>query len=199
MTDLITLAQARASLRVPASQTVDDADLTDLITSATAIMEDLCGPIISRPGDDWLDGGGCTVRLLQAPILSVTTVTESYGAGYTRTLTAQPLDGTGFDSFGYTVDLVDGILTRRVSGIATPFVNGRRNIHVTYTAGRSSVPNNIQRATRRLVRWLWQTEMQGQRPSGSAPEAVSTSPSGFDVPNAVKTICAGELRIPGIA
>jgi len=198
MADLITLAQARASLRVPVGQTVDDADLQDLITSATAAMEDLCGPILSRACDEWHDGGAPTVRLLQAPTTAITTVTESYGAGYNRVLTLQALDGGAFDAFGYTVDLVDGIITRRIAGRAAPFVGGRRNIHVVYTAGRASVPVNLQRATRRLVRWLWQTEMQGQRPANSSPETIATTPSGYQVPTVIKVLCGAELRVPGI-
>jgi hypothetical protein len=196
---IISLAQARSSLRIPAGQTVDDEDLRELIAAATVIMEDLCGPIVSRACDETHDGGYLTVRLLQAPAISVTSVKESYGAGYTRTLTAQPLDGATFDAFGYTVDLTDGILTRRMSGIAGPFMNGRRNIHVTYTAGRSIVRPNLIRATRRLVRFLWQQEMQGQRPNGQAPEsmATSTTPSGYLVPNAIKAWCADDLRTVG--
>lgn len=198
MTGIITLQQARTSLRIPAGQTVDDADLQDLIDSATGPMEDLCGPILSRACDEWHDGGWKTVRLLQAPAISVTAVIECYGAGYARTLNEQALDGGAFDAFGYTVDLVDGVITRRISGQAGFFIGGSRNIHVTYTAGRATVPPNLIRATRRLVRWLWQTEMQGQRPSGATPEAVSTTPSGYAVPNAVVELCAAERRLPGL-
>jgi hypothetical protein len=196
---IISLAEARASLRLPAGQTVDDEDLRSLIVSATVVMEDLCGPIVSRACDETHDGGYLTVRLLQAPIMSVQTVTESYGAGYNRTLTAQPLDGSTFDTYGYTVDKDDGILERRFSGVAGPFMVGRRNIHVTYTAGRTVVRPNLIRATRRLVRFMWQQEMQGQRPNGQTPEqvATSTTPSGYLVPNAVKALCADDLRTVG--
>ena len=196
---IISLAEARSSLRLPAGQTVDDEDLRSLIGAATVVMEDLCGPIVSRACDETHDGGHLTVRLLQAPIISVTAVKESYGAGYTRALTEQALDGATFDAFGYTVDKDDGVLTRRMSGVAGPFMNGRRNIHVTYTAGRSVVRSNLIRATRRLVRFMWQQEMQGQRPNGQAPEqvATSTTPSGYLVPNAVKALCADDLRTVG--
>jgi len=190
---VISLEQARKSLRMPAGQTIDDEDLRDLIASATAPIEDMCGPILARACDDWLDGGWDSVRLLQAPCIAITAVTESFGAGYTRTLTSQPLDGTTFDGYGYTVDLVDGLVIRRAMGTAAPFMTGRRNIHVTYTAGRVVIPQNLIRATRRLVRFMWQQEMQGQRPNGSSPEMVST-PSGYLVPNAIRTLCGAELK-----
>jgi hypothetical protein len=199
MTGIISLSEARAALRLPSTQDVDNADLQSLIDAATAPMEDLCGPILSRPCDDWLDGGWHTVHVLWAPVIAVTSVVECYGAGYARTLSAQPLDAGAFDAFGYTVDLVDGAVTRRVAGQASPFVAGRRNVHVVYTAGRATpVAPNLVRATRRLVRWLWQTEMQGQRPAGSTPENVSQTPNGYDVPTAVVRLCGADLRVPGI-
>jgi len=54
------------------------------------------------------------------------------------------------------------------------------------------------KATQRLVRFMYQQEFQGQRLNGSTPEAVSTTPSGYLVPNAVKTMCAAELRLRGV-
>ena len=198
---IISLAQARNAIRALPSQTADDEDLRLVIAAATGPMEDICGPIIARNCDEWHDGGGTMIRLLQAPAISITTVTESYGAGYFRTLTQQDLDAGSFDAFGYTVDLADAILTRRISGAAGRFADGRRNVHVTYVAGRATIPPNIIRATRRLVRWLWQTEMQGiSRPtSGQAVEATSTTPSGYRVPPSVIELCAAEAKIPGIA
>jgi hypothetical protein len=195
---LISLSQARAGLRLPVGQTVDDEDLRQLIAAAAGPMEDLCGPILARACDEWHDGGATSVRLLQAPAMSITAVVECYGAGYARPLTQQPLDGSTFDAFGYTVDLVDAIITRRASGTAVAFVAGRRNIHVTYPAGRAVISQNLLRATRRLIRWLWQTEMQGQRPTGQAPDQVTFTPAGFAVPNAVAELCAAERRLPGI-
>lgn len=192
---IISLAEARLALRnVSSASTATDEDLRSLIVSATAPMEDLCGAIVPRSCDEWHDGGGRTIALLNTPLTVVSAVAESYG-NFTRTLTLQELSGSSFDSYGYTVDLSTGILTRRTSGRDGAFAPGRRNVHVTYTAGRAVLPPNLISATRRLVRWLWQIEQQGQRPNGSAPDAATTStPSGFQVPTVVKVLCAGELR-----
>lgn len=197
---IISLAEARASLRLPSGQTVDDEDLRSLIASATPVMEDLCGPIIARAHTETYDGGARQLALIYNPVITVTSIIESYGASYVRTLTLQdPFAGTGFDSFGYTIDSVTGIVTRRAAGIAVPFASGTRNIQVVYTAGRALLPANIVRATRRLVRFMWQQEMQGQRPNGSVPDAAaSTTPSGYLVPNAVKALCGPELRNPAV-
>lgn len=196
---LISLAQARSSLgKLPGADVAKDEDLRSLIASATGPMEDICGAILAVDCDDWLDGGSSLLRLMDAPLIAVSSVVECYGAGYARTLTLQNLDAGSFDAYGYTVDLHDGTLFRRISGQLGPFAAGRRNVHVVYTRGRSVIPPNITRATRRLVRWLWQSEMQGGRPQGAQAEAVTVTPSGFAVPNAVIELCAAERRVVGM-
>lgn len=194
---IISLDEARKSLRQLATQ-IDNDDLRGLIAAATPVMEDICGPIVPITFDEWHDGGSRDVRLLQAPVLSITSVLEAYGAGYTRTLSQQNLDSGAFDAFGYTPDLLDGVITRRTSGVASPFAHGHRNVHVVYVAGRKPIPANIIRATRRLVRWLWATEMQGQRPTGQAMDSLVITPAGFAVPRDVVQLCGAEARIPGI-
>lgn len=191
---LISLAEARLGLTVPAAAVAKDDDLRTLITECTPIMEDICGPILPAAKDEWYDGGAGTVRLLYAPIISVTQVQESYG-NFTRTLTEQALNGSTFDAYGYTVDKVDGILQRRISGKQGIFQPGRRNVHVTYTAGRSVMTANLVLATRRLVRHLWQQEQQGFRPDFGSPEGTMVStPGGFLVPRVVVEACGAEAR-----
>lgn len=198
---LISLAEAKAAIGADryTAANADDEDLRSLIAGCRPIMEDICGPILPTPIDEWHDGGGPTVMTFKAPLLSVTTVTESYGSGYVRTLTNQPVDGGAFDSFGYTVDLKSGLIIRRTSGIAVAFARGHNNIRVTGVGGRAVMPANIARATRRLVRYLWQTEKQGQRQQGSRPEATAVTESGYLVPRAVIAWCGDEARTIGLA
>lgn len=190
---IIPLSYARTAIRALPTQTGDDEDLRDLLVAATGPMEDICGAIVPRPFDEWYDGGGMLIALDHSPVISVATVTESIGS--TRTLTAQPLDGVSMDAYGYTIDKDLGVLTRRAAGVATPFAPGRSNVHVTYTAGRQQVPWSILRATRRLVLWLWQTEVNGVRATGPAALATTTTPAGYAVPNAVIEMCGTEARI----
>lgn len=197
---IISLAQARKSLRLPVGAPVtltpDDEDLRDLIAAARGPMEDICGAILARPYDEWHDGGTSILRLMDAPMIEIASVVECHGAGYRRPLTQQVLDsGSSFDAYGYSADLRDGTLQRRVAGGTGCFLAGQRNIHVTGTAGRAVVSPHIVRATRRLVRWLWQSEMQGGRPAGTAPEAMTYTASGHAVPNAVIELCADERRV----
>jgi hypothetical protein len=196
---IIGLADARAAVGLPTSATAKDEQLRGYIAAATPLMEDIVGPILRRICADTYDGGAGTVRLLYAPVISVESVVESYG-NFTRTLTAQPLDGAGFDAYGYTVDLVDGILTRRVSGQRGIFQPGRRNILVSYTAGRTEIGENLIRAAQRLVRWLWEPEQGAVRPdltTGDSPVLAQT-PSGYSVPRDVIVLCGADVRIVGI-
>lgn len=195
---ILSLAQARSALGIAATVTAKDEDLRTFLAGITPIIEDIVGPVVARTRDEWHDGGAATIKTLFSPLISVTAVTESYGP-VTRTLTAQPLNGGPFDSYGFTVDLETGLLTRRIAGRAGTFRAGRQNVRVQYVAGRSVIPQNIVLAARRLVRHLWQSEQQGLRPDMGSPEAMAVTPSGYAVPRAVIELCAGEARIPGIA
>lgn len=198
---LISLDDARATLGMSATDTSKDGELSAYIDAATPIMEDLCGPLLARDRVETYDGGRPQIVLLFAPLISVTSVVESYGSTYERTLTEQHIfDGSPVGAYGFTVDLVSGQLTRRVSGVVAPFPNGRRNVQVSYTSGRAEIGGNILLAARRLVRHLWQSERQGFRPGKGRPaDDVGYTPSGFAVPRAVIEMCAADIRPPGLA
>ena len=200
---IISLAEARAGIGMGAATTKDE-DIRSLIAAATPIMEDIVGPIMRKTRVETYDGGTSQINLLWSPVVSVTSVIESYGSTYVRTLTAEDTSmfaSTGSDAYGYTVDLVSGILTRRAVGIAIPFMGGKRNIQVTYVSGRTVIGGNVLRATRLLIRHLWSQEQQSFRPNVlSAPDLPMTvTLSGFAVPRAVVEMCADSTRAPGLA
>lgn len=195
---VLSLAQAKSALGIASSNTAKDEELRTFLAGITPIMEDIVGPIVPKAFDEWHDGGARQIKTLYSPLLSVTSVTESWGP-YTRTLTAQPLNGAGFDAYGYTVDLATGLLTRRVAGRVACFASGRQNVRIVYQGGRGQVPGNIILAARRLARHLWQPEQQGLRPGQGVPEQTVQTPSGFAVPRAVIELCAGEVRAFGMA
>ncbi len=197
---VIPLEDARTACGFPITDTSRDDTLRIHLTGVTPILEDIVGPILPRDLVEWHDGGSATVKTLYAPLTAVTAVSESYG-NYVRTLTAQPLDGSSFDAYGYTVDLATGVLTRRASGVVVAFADGRSSIKVAYTAGRSTMPANLRSAARRLVRHLYQSEQQAAtRPTGGGgPEPMAVTPTGFAVPRAVIELCGPDARIPGMS
>jgi len=197
---LISLAEAKAGLGV--TGTAKDEDIRSVIEAATPIMEDICGPLLRQTRVESYDGGVSQINLLWSPIVSVTGIIETYGSNYTRPLTQQDIfSGSGLDAFGFTVDLVTGIVTRRAIGAAINFASGKRNIQITYVSGRAAISGNILLATRRLIRHLWSQEQQSFRPNVlAAPDPnMTTSPAGFAVPRAVVELCADSTRAPGLA
>lgn len=197
---IIGLSDARAGLQLAATDTVNDDDLRLFIQAATPIMEDLLGPIVPKARTETYDGGWTHIKLLHRPVLSVASVVESYGSTYERTLTAQNIfDGSTVTAYGYDIDLDTGLIVRRVSGVAAAFPAGRRNVQVTYTAGRGVLQGNHLLAARRVIRSLYQSEKQGGRPSQGSPETPTYTPSGFAVAPIVIELCADALRPPGIA
>jgi hypothetical protein len=192
----ISLADVRRGLGIPAANTISDEDLRGFISAATPIVEDLIGPVLPTARVESYDGGTAGIPLLHAPLLSVTSVVESWGGGTVRTLTAQDQFAGGGDAYGYSADLATGLVTRRAAGVAIAFAPGTRNVKISYVSGRALQPNHIL-ATRRLVRHLWQSEQTGFRPAMGNPD-VGTTPGGFAVPKAVLEILANSRRVPGI-
>lgn len=171
---LISLEGAKSYLSLKGTTRFDE-DLREFVAGVTAVVEEIVGPVVTRVCDETYDGGSPTIGLLNNPVLSITSVTESYGSTYTRTLTAQVLDsGQPVDAYGYTIDLESGTLTRRVSGVAAAFPLGRRNVHVVYRAGRAAVPYNVLQAAKDLMRINWQPQNAGSGPGYVGPGGIDS-------------------------
>ena len=164
-TDLIPLAEARAHLRLAASDSSRDAELAaDWIPAVTPIVEDVVGPCITRTLTFTANGGQSSI-VLPSAVNSVTSVT---------------LDGTTLAASEYTLDAAAGILYG-------PFHAERQGVVVTYSAGPyatvADVPKNIKLAARMILAQLWQADQQGFRPEFGSPDGGTVNtPSGFAVP-----------------
>ena len=198
MSMLISVDEAKAALNWTTTSSADDDELTFYIEAVTPIIEDIVGSCVPTTYTETYDGGGPQITLLHKPVLSVTTVKESYGAAY-YTLTEQdPFGGAGYSSFGFTVDYRTGVMTRRASGSAVSFVDGTRNVQVTYQAGRLVIPFNIVMAAREELRFLWQNGQQATWPGTFTADDAVFTPAGYAVPRRVVELCAAERRLPGI-
>lgn len=195
---VITLDDAKSVLGI--TDTSKDALLQSYVDGVTPVVEYLSSDIDQTDYTETYDGGRVQIMLLHYPVISVSSVIESYGSNYVRTLTADDIfSGAAVDAYAYTLDDADtGALTRRAAGVAVNFAPGRRNIQVVYTAGRAVVPGNLRLAALEMVRFWWETAQQGNRPAfGDAPEETfGAMPS--DVRERVHEILAGDIRLPGI-
>lgn len=196
VTAIVALADAMAELNMTVTPADGGVKLQGFIDAASAVIEDMVGHVINGSIQEFYDGGDFSIYLRQTPVLSIQSVVETIGL-INYTLTPQPV-GSPVDNFGYTLDdpLV-GRITRRTAGSQPfPFYRNDGNISVSYTYGLNAVPPNIRLATLELVRFMWQQGQQSLRPQFGAPspEPVSTTPTGYLVPNRIKELCQPSMR-----
>jgi uncharacterized phiE125 gp8 family phage protein len=173
------------------TQTDTDTLLDGFIATASQMIVNRVGQVAGSPTvDEWHDGGGDRIVLRNAgPIQSVTTVTESYGT-ITYTLTQVTLDQSSTsNAYTYTVDLNDGVLVRRASGIAVPFASGVRNVHVSYVAGYATTPADIKHACLLRIKILWNA-VRGNK-TGTGPDSLALE--------AEYEAILARYQVPGIA
>lgn len=182
---LISLSDARSALSLSTAITTYDEDLRLYIAACTVVIEDITGGILTQTRTQKADGGrhAITLNARPNPDLPVTVT----------------VDGTALASTGFIVDYEAAIVYAVNGGW---FPAGRQNVAIAYTVGSNVIPPNIRLATSELLRHMWQVGKQASRPAwGDAAdsEAMSTTPSGFAVPNRVIELCAANPRLPGLA
>jgi hypothetical protein len=186
---LITLEFASTGLNYSSvgagGQTARDADITAYVQAATPIIEDIVGSCLQVSKTIAFDGGNYAINLND----NVTAITSVVEAG-------NPLNSA-------TDYMFDPIANQLVGGgpiVGRAFYPGRLCIVVTYTAGFTTIPMNIQMATRELVRFWVQQGKQGWRPNGQMDaDSVAWTPSGFAVPKRVIELLAPNRHLGGFA
>ena len=179
---LITLADAKASLGIPATTTTNDSDIERYIEAATPVIENITGPLLLSSRAYRLDGGGGAV-LVGSGFNSVTSVTES-----------------GTPITDYVADTAAGIIYAGSAASPRTFRPGIGSVVVVVSVGAASIPANIILATRELVRHWWQQGRQGNRPAfGNEGVSEVSVPSGFAVPRRVIELCEPNRRTAGFA
>lgn len=210
-TDIVTIGQVAADLNwSPAQVSQHGTAIETFISAMTPVVEQIVGPVIAQPFDEWYSGGAADLALRRRPIISIDTLTETTGSS--GHLLTQQTPGTPGDSYGYTIDKALGVITRRANGAATPFADGDRNIHVAYTAGwsatQAAIPANIVAGTLMLIRFHWQPEQAGNQPGfgtstmgGGAYDNMGDGfmVMGYLVPNRVASMLRAGSRKVGLA
>ena len=178
-----------------------DREVVDIwVPAVSRRVDELCGPVVARTvTDERHDGGVGFVRLVYGPAFSITTVTE-YAAG-TATVLAEEQDDT-LPANGYLIENYrsGALLRRRASGSDTRFPLGRRNVKVTYQAGRfantASVDPKFKLAAASILIGLW-SKYGGAWARGGDPFTEGSQPQFFDeLSHNVKRWLSDELRAP---
>lgn len=197
--DWISLAEAKAALNI--SATTHDTEVALYVTAVSRRLDQLVGGAVIRTlTGETHDGGKRWVDLAYRPVQSVTTVVE-YAGTVAQTLTAETTTTQTANS--YVVGNVFGELRRRASGYDAAFPGGRRNVVVTYVAGRYadtvSVAEHFKLAATIFLSHLWRREQgAGTVTFGGVDDAGLGIPT-FGIPNVVKDLLSDDLAPPVVA
>jgi hypothetical protein len=167
--DVLSISEAKDAINLEQANVDHDDEIARQVTAVSRIFDATVGPVVQRTITDELhDGGGCEVNLRFWPASSVTTVTE-YSSGSAQVLVAEtvsslPANGYLAESYTRAPSLLSGRLIRRSSGSDYPFPTGRRNVKVTYVAGRYAttavVDARFKECAASVLRRLWKREAE---------------------------------------
>lgn len=202
--DLLDADEASAALNSPSDAT----ELARLVTAVSRRLDSLCGPIVMREvGPELHDGCGTLILLNEPPIWTgagaMMTVAEWDGSASHTIVAEVQGSATGYD---YQLDPAAGILYRRSGGWDAYWSAGRRNVSVTYTAGRAadtaSVDPLFKQAATLMLQHVYNNT--GSRNAGAVGQPIGegfsfVSTITFAVPNAVLELLGAERRAPVIA
>lgn len=194
--DLISLDEAKAALNI--SGTTFDTEIAIYVTAVSQAIDELCGPVVARNVTEEHDGGTYSLWLFEAPVLSVTTVTE-YDNTTARVLTAET--NTSKTATQYRADLESGRVRRRSNNLAERFACGAGNIVVVYSAGRyadtNSVAPRFKLAASLMLTMNWRAEQgAGTNTFGAFATGEPVFGSTFAIPNKVRELLYNDLRGP---
>lgn len=198
----VSLTDAKTHINKSATFTGDDNELRGFIDVAGEVIDGIAGPTVNRTVVEYHNGGSMEIYLRFWPVVSVTSVVETWPGGPNYTLT-QETDlglgqGTGYD-FTFNPNL--GSLSRRVNNWIYTFPPGVDNIKITYVAGRKQPwPAAIRMAALEEVAYLWRSSQTGRgagrSASGTGIEETLTIAGLGAVPVRVVQLLSGHSRPP---
>lgn len=190
--DVLTAAEARAAVGKDGIDE-DEGLLAQMTTGVSRSLDRAVGPVVQRVVTGELhDGGSSTVQLALYPVSTLTLVTEhTSGVAAALTVETPTTMPNGYLAEPYRPDpaLLSGLLVRRSGGSDTSWAGGRRNVKVTYVAGRSadtaSVDARFKHAARIWLQYMWRAEEPSVAVLGEFDVPAQAWPK-FGVPNAVR-------------
>jgi uncharacterized phiE125 gp8 family phage protein len=161
----VTLDDVKTYLNI--TRTTNDAELSDFLSDAITIIERVIGPLASQSVTEEIDSHGPKIVLSRMPVLSVQSVSIEPWLG------AAPVD----DTAAWRLNTATGVLRRKVVGGSLPYYGPGSVFTVTYTAGRSDVPNDINRAILMQVADMWESQ-RGAMPLPAGGDSAPPSYGG---------------------
>lgn len=207
--DVLTLAEAKDAINVNSTQNRDTL-LALYITSISARMDVLLGPIVTRTITAELHNGGRdSIFLNSYPVTSVASVTEyDRGQSLTTVLTPEILgdytphvDTYEIEPFSTNPALFGNRIKRQQNGHHHRFAHGRRNVSVSYTAGRfadtESVDEKYKLGAGYILLSAWRSQQDSTAKMGDFDVPFSSVPK-YMIPYNVIDMFYGEVQQRGI-
>lgn len=206
---LVTVADAKDVLNFRTANREHDTKILRWINACRPVIEGLAGPIIPVQVEEWRDGGHYSVTLKRrpssalgtTPILELNACSEYLGPiEWPLAIISSPDQG---QLYSCMLDVPARRIVRRTAGGGVQaFPPMPQSVHYVYTAGQSSVPDNVYEATLELLRVNYQQTAQAARRNArgsSAEDSLPAPPTGFFVPNRVREMIGVSRRYPSLA
>lgn len=195
--DLITLSESLDAIgrQGDTPTAADQTRLEAFTTAASRWVDHECGPVVARTlTSESYDGGGYVIVLDYAPVSNVQACSE-YSNTTETALTSE--SNTTKSASDFMLDPARGLLWRRSSNTDKQWKSGRRNVIVTYEAGRyantAAVDRRFKEACKIIVRHLFSLD------HGSGGELFGEGvPAGFAVPARALELLAQDRRHPSL-
>lgn len=142
---IVSLADAKAHLNLPAASTANDDELRGFVEACTLVVEQISGQAIVRRTvveRRSFPHGSHRFALQRTPVISLTSITDLNGF-----LSWSPTD--------FDVDPDTGIVTALLSAGGRPVAG---LVQVTYLAGYQIIPATFTRAALMILRHLWESQ-----------------------------------------
>lgn len=201
--DVLTLAEAKAALNLSGT-TAHDAELPGWITAVSLRFDELIGPVVRRTVTaEKHNGGDQRIFLRNHPNTSITSITEYAGTVATvltaETIASKPADAYLVEDYEPDPTLLSNIVWRRSSDADSSFPLGRKNVEVTYVAGRfadtASCDERAKKAAALMLINLWRSQQDSSGNVGEFDVPQNNFPT-FAIPRAVRQMYDGEIQDP---
>lgn len=161
--DLLTLAEGKEAVNLPASTSSQDDRLAQYITGISRRVDNLCGNVVQRTvtGEKHDGGGRVRILLFEHYAQAISSFVE-YSNITETTLTAETNASKPANSYLLVNEEPYSFVYRRSSNSDKVFPKGRQNLVVTYLSGRAadtaSVSEDFKLAAASVLRRVFKRE-----------------------------------------
>jgi len=178
---IISLRELKQHLNKDLDSTEDDEELANFIDAAQDMIVAEYGPILPTIYSEVHAGWDHVILLNHRPVLSITSVSESFDSG-----APIPVSGSGYD-----LDKPTGLLRRfSAPGVPALWAGAYQGVQVVYVAGQDPVSQKVRLAAMELAAHLWRNTQVGRarRTRAGAEDEGAAVGLGYSMPYRVREL-----------